>query len=228
MTYDGLYDSEVERAPLPSVFDYNWPSHVPFTPYADNFGFDATAEINMQRPGGGMVQFTVGSDDGVRLYVDDNLIIDHWTAHAYTVESQSIHLTPGKHTLRLQYWERTGLAHVKFDCDPDVLIWEEPSMPPYSEIPYEDSYILVYRLSTATVTLFGKAGSIIEGYIDPPIYGIDFEIRDDQNEVLHSAPHRTERHYFSVECDADGDYTLLFGNNNILRNKNVGLHFRVQ
>jgi len=79
----------------------------------------------MQREGGGPVTFTVGSDDGVRLYVNGNMVIDDWSAHDYREASVTVNLSPGKHHLRLSYWERTGHAEVTFHCDSDVLVWQE-------------------------------------------------------------------------------------------------------
>ena len=61
----------------------------------------------------GFYAFTVTADDGVRLYLDDALILDQWVdqpATTYTVEKQ---LTAGTHTLKLEYYENGGGAVVK-------------------------------------------------------------------------------------------------------------------
>jgi len=36
-----------------------------------------------------------------------------------------IDLTPGKHHLRFDYYEKTADARVTFDCDKDLLTWVE-------------------------------------------------------------------------------------------------------
>jgi hypothetical protein len=60
------------------------------------------------------VLFTVGSDDGSRLFVDDRKVIDGWSAQPYTERAQPVALDPGVHTLRLEYFEREGQARLTF------------------------------------------------------------------------------------------------------------------
>lgn len=55
----------------------------------------------------------------------DTLIIDLWGDHYYTEKSTVIYLNPGKYTLTLYYYDRTGHAKVSFYADPDVLTWTE-------------------------------------------------------------------------------------------------------
>jgi len=59
----------------------------------------------------GTYRFTVRVDDGVRLWVDGNLIIDRWLAGS-TTYSGEITLAGGPHSLRLEYLELTGNALV--------------------------------------------------------------------------------------------------------------------
>jgi dextranase len=55
--------------------------------------------------------FETLSDDGVRLWVDECLLIDNWTDHPASVDRGSVALTAGvKHDLRMEYYERTGEA----------------------------------------------------------------------------------------------------------------------
>jgi hypothetical protein len=61
------------------------------------------------------VNFTVGSDDGAILYVDDKKVVDLWADHPYTVARQSLPLEPGPHTLRLDYFQGGGDARISFD-----------------------------------------------------------------------------------------------------------------
>ncbi|MFT5130441.1 MAG: beta-glucosidase, partial [Rhodothermales bacterium] len=35
-------------------------------------------------PTDGSYRFTLGSDDGSRLYIDDSRVLDHWGAHSFT------------------------------------------------------------------------------------------------------------------------------------------------
>lgn len=53
--------------------------------------------------------FVTTSDDGVRLWVDDRLIINNWTAHSPTVDQGQIPLFAGQfYKIRLEYFEDFG------------------------------------------------------------------------------------------------------------------------
>ena len=61
--------------------------------------------------------FNVTSDDGVRLYVDDILVLDSWQPmHGST--SVKHYLTTGEHTVVLEYFEGTGVAQVRLEWYP--------------------------------------------------------------------------------------------------------------
>lgn len=53
------------------------------------------------------------SDDGVRLYIDNNLVIDNWTYHALTENRKKIALSSGKHQIQLEYFENYGKAQIQ-------------------------------------------------------------------------------------------------------------------
>ena len=59
---------------------------------------------------GGSYRFTATSDDGIRVWVDDNLIIDQWhvsSARTYTVD---VDVGEGEHSLKIEYFEEKGDA----------------------------------------------------------------------------------------------------------------------
>ena len=58
--------------------------------------------------------FETTSDDGVRLFVDGQLIIDNFTPHAATLDTGTIQLEAGqRYDIRLEYFERTGRATIQ-------------------------------------------------------------------------------------------------------------------
>jgi len=60
-------------------------------------------------------KFYVSADDGVRLYLDDVLVIDDWKTHGETLDTYTAHLGVGKsHKIRLEYFESTGTATARF------------------------------------------------------------------------------------------------------------------
>ncbi len=62
--------------------------------------------------------FFTSTDDGVRLYLDDELIINDWQRHGEKLNSVIRHLAGGKAVkIRLEYFENTGGATARFDID---------------------------------------------------------------------------------------------------------------
>jgi parallel beta-helix repeat protein len=53
------------------------------------------------------------SDDGIRVWVDGILVIDHWTAHESAVDE--VPLPPGKHELRAQYYQADGWTELRVE-----------------------------------------------------------------------------------------------------------------
>jgi glucose/arabinose dehydrogenase len=67
--------------------------------------------------------FYTTSDDGIRLWVNGQKIIDNWTDHAATENSGTITLAAGtKYSIVLEFYERGGFATAK-------LAWSSPSQP---------------------------------------------------------------------------------------------------
>ncbi len=58
--------------------------------------------------------FYTNSDDGVRLYLDDERVIDDWQRHAETVNSFVRHLEARPYKIKLEYFEMVGTATVGF------------------------------------------------------------------------------------------------------------------
>lgn len=54
--------------------------------------------------------FTATADDGIRLWVDGDLMIDHWAEHSAATYSATVYLDAGKHTVRVEYLQNYGDA----------------------------------------------------------------------------------------------------------------------
>lgn len=63
----------------------------------------------------GTYRFTVTADDGVRLRVDDQLVIDEWHEQASLTKSADVTLSGGAHRIVLEYYEQFGSAAVRFN-----------------------------------------------------------------------------------------------------------------
>lgn len=68
------------------------------------------AETTIRVPAGSLQMFVM-SDDGVRVWVDDKLIVDRWTIHETAVDR--IVLAPGNRRIRLEYFEMVGWAELQ-------------------------------------------------------------------------------------------------------------------
>jgi len=62
---------------------------------------------------GGDYIFNVTVDDGVRLWVNSQLLIDRWYDQPATTYSAGIYLAAGYHNLRVEYYENSGQALCK-------------------------------------------------------------------------------------------------------------------
>jgi len=112
ITEAGAWRDFVGEQVLPSTFHYSWEEGDVFGGHAEFIGFTAYATINVFRFG--PVHFAIGSDDGSRLYLNGQLIIDNWERGSYHTREATISLIPGQ-------W--TGDAALSFDADKEVLEW---------------------------------------------------------------------------------------------------------
>jgi len=77
----------------------------------DTFSIRWTGEIDAEYTE--TYGFRTFTDDGVKLWIDGNLIINDWTTHPPKVNEASKSLSTGKHTIKLEYFENTGDAIVR-------------------------------------------------------------------------------------------------------------------
>lgn len=100
--------------------DFNWASGSPDAKVPkDHFSARWTGKI--RAPVTGQYQFTVSTDDGVRLFVDGKRLINWWQDHGEEQRSATINLEAGKsYDLRMEYYENGGLAVAR-------LLWSLPT-----------------------------------------------------------------------------------------------------
>jgi hypothetical protein len=150
--WDGEYYANGSLSGSPSFtrddddIDFNWGSGAPRNDFPVDW-FTVRWTRTMWFPEGSS-RFTVEVDDGVRLFVDGDLIIDEWRAQARTRYSRSIDLDRGQHTVVLEYLERTGLASIELDISSP-----QSKTPPIGNVitcappqPENNAWIKLYRL----------------------------------------------------------------------------------
>lgn len=77
----------------------------------DSFSVRWTRSVEFRE---GNHKFHVTADDGVRLWIDDELILDHWVDGPSEDMEVTQHIDKGLHSVRLEYYERGGdaVAHL--------------------------------------------------------------------------------------------------------------------
>lgn len=78
---------------------------------ADNFSVRWTRTVNFATAG--TYTFSATSDDGIRVKVDDTLVIDRWVDQSPTTTSGQKELAAGNHTVVVEYYERGGTAQAQ-------------------------------------------------------------------------------------------------------------------
>jgi len=92
--------------------DYNWAysSPAPGVITTDNFSARWTRYIDVTP---GTYLFTATADDGIRVWVDDALIINQWYERPATTYTAEKYLGAGHHLIQVEYFEKGGLAVAK-------------------------------------------------------------------------------------------------------------------
>lgn len=94
-----------------SAVNFDWGTGSPGSGVnRDNFSARWTGFVHL---GAGTHTFHVTTDDGARLWVNDQLIIDQWRPQVTTTYSASRNLSAGYHSIRLEYYEGQGNAVIR-------------------------------------------------------------------------------------------------------------------
>jgi hypothetical protein len=87
----------------------NWGAGSPHRDVPDD-GFSARWEtcLVLDRPR--TFEFVLGSDDGSRLIVDDQTVVDQWNNQSYTEKKGTVALGAGSHRVRVEHFDSSGNA----------------------------------------------------------------------------------------------------------------------
>ena len=101
--------------------DFRWTLNspgrgIPFDWYSARWTGTITA------PATGVARIGVEGNDGYRLYLDGQLVIDNWKKQSFGRRIVSVGLKPGaRHPIRLEYFETTGNARLRLIWDAGVV-----------------------------------------------------------------------------------------------------------
>lgn len=98
-----------------TTLNFNWGSNAPHSQLGvDTFSARWTGQI--QPRFSEAYTFFTTSDDGVRLWVNNQLIINNWTDHGATQNQGQITLAAGqKYDIKLEYYENSGSATINLE-----------------------------------------------------------------------------------------------------------------
>ncbi len=95
-----------------AAINYDWGGGKPHERIGDdNFSVRWTRDVDLSA---GNYRFTATMDDGMRVWLDDQLLIDAWNdSQVRTLQADRV-VSGGRHSLRVEYYEAGGMAVAKF------------------------------------------------------------------------------------------------------------------
>ncbi len=81
---------------------------------ADQFATFASTTLYVQP---GKYRFTFTSDDGLRVYLDGERVIDHWDVHEAAVDIITLDLSEEEHLLEIEHFESGGMGTLDFHME---------------------------------------------------------------------------------------------------------------
>jgi Domain of Unknown Function (DUF1080)/PA14 domain/Carbohydrate binding module (family 35) len=132
-----------------------------------DFGMESNflthAIANIAVPADGTYSFRLTSDDGSKLFIDDELVIDHDGRHAESSKDGSVALTAGNHSLRTEFFEVGGEQVLR-------LAWRPPGATAFEIVP---NSVLSTDAGVVRVTAPGRKEC--EGSTDSPGDGLPLD-----------------------------------------------------
>lgn len=128
-------NSELDGTPVlardEAAVDYDWGTGSPAAAVnADNFSARWTTRAFFTP---GTYRFTTTSDDGIRVWLQDEWILDNWSVHPAATNS-AVRTLDGSHNLVVEYFEASGEASVSFTwerlSDGDTTVTISPTRGP--------------------------------------------------------------------------------------------------
>ncbi len=130
------FDGAPALSRVDPAINFDWLEGAPGSPVATNY-FAARWSGQIEPLGAGTYTFYTTTDDGVRLWVGGQLVINQWIPQSPTEWSGTLALPNAKSDLVLEYYEKTGGAVAK-------LSWSATGIPK-QPVPQSQLYPLISR-----------------------------------------------------------------------------------
>jgi LmbE family N-acetylglucosaminyl deacetylase len=193
--------------------NFDWGSNAP-DPSLPKDNFSVRWTDNQTFPAG-TYNFSVTADDGVRLFLDGNAIINKWIDQPATIYTTNVSLTSGQHSIVMEYYDNTQNAVAKLSWS-SVNATPTPTASPTptpSGTPDANSYTGQYFSNqnlTGSPTLTRNDSTINFnwglGAPDPSLPNDHFSVRWTKSQAFSAGPYT-----FSVTAD-DGVRLKIDGN----------------
>ncbi|MGE5297561.1 MAG: glycoside hydrolase family 6 protein [Acidobacteriaceae bacterium] len=118
--YSDLNFSNLALTRTDSAVNFNWGNGSPAANFPSDV-FTVRWAGNIQIPAPENYTFYTYSDDGVRLWVNGQQIVNNWTDHAGIENQGTVWLAAGSYPVKMEFYERYGNASA-------VLSWSSPSL----------------------------------------------------------------------------------------------------
>lgn len=167
-----LYMRLTDRSPAPGVG-------------VDNWSFRAT---NRMRFEGGTYHFRADSNDGKRVWLDGQLLVDRWTDStdptSIDVWGRDIRITPGTHTVVMEFYDREAYAFARLEID-------RRGTPPVVQV---DQPADLTRVDPGTTVNFAASATDAEdGPIDPSTIKVDVTMHHYGGDEPHTHPYAMDQ-----------------------------------
>jgi glucose/arabinose dehydrogenase len=139
-----------------AAIDHDWGTGSPAPEVnPDSFSARWTRDVDFAP---GTYTFTATTDDGMRVYVDGNPVIDQWHDGTATTYTASVPLTGGTHHIRVEYYEHanTAVAQVSWQLQ----------LPPPTAVIDTPSPSLTYAVGDS-IAFSGHATDVQDGALPP-------------------------------------------------------------
>jgi len=147
--------------------NFSWGNSAPCQKIqSDNYSVRWTGKIGPIEKTGEYILST-DTDDGIRFWINNNLIIDNWKSHIQTINSATIYLESEKsYPIKLEYFEQGGEAVCKLGwLPPDKEKTKKVWLPPgewinvWNKKKYKGSTNIFCELSLSSIPVFAKLES---------------------------------------------------------------------
>ncbi len=122
--WHGEYYNGMDLAGMPALFrddanlNFNWGGNSPGLGIAQGINWSARWRITQNTPTTGYYTVSATADDGVRVWVDNNLLINQWKDQPPTTYLAVAYLTAGMHDWRVEYYQHLGGSMIAVTITP--------------------------------------------------------------------------------------------------------------